>query len=263
MLAVPTLLWAAAVGTMWFKQESLLFVPQPLASDYRFDLPDTQEEWVDVPGARLHALHLRQPLVSGQRSTRGIVFFLRGNSGNLASWFTNPAFWRRSGYDVFMLDYRGFGKSTGRIESEAQLHDDVLRAWQQVAPEYAGKKRVIYGRSLGSGLAAHLATQVPADLLVLVSPYQSMVQLAEEFYPWVPQAVLRYPLRTDQYLPQVHERVLIVHGVRDALIPVAHAQRLQSLNQQAHLLLLPEAGHADVHQFGDYTQALLQELARL
>jgi uncharacterized protein len=69
-------------------------------------------------------------------------------------------------YDLFIIDYRGYGKSTGRIESEVQLHADVRAAWEAIAPRYRGKPIVIYGRSLGTGLAASLATagSVPAHL---------------------------------------------------------------------------------------------------
>jgi pimeloyl-ACP methyl ester carboxylesterase len=260
VLSLAAALWAAAVGYMWSRQESLLFFPQTLAPTYHFELADTAEETVQVPGATLHALHLRQP---AGRATRGLVFFLHGNAGNLATWFTSPDFWLRTGYDVFMLDYRGFGKSTGHIDNEAQLHDDVRRAWDQVAPEYAGRKRVIYGRSLGTGLATHLATQVPADLLVLVSPYESIQKLTGDLYPWIPRAALRYPLRTDLWLPQVTEPIFILHGEQDTLIPIRHAEHLQTLNPRAQLLRLPGAGHGDVQQFKAYTEALAQQLGAL
>jgi pimeloyl-ACP methyl ester carboxylesterase len=260
LIVVPALLWAAAVSTLWSRQESLLFVPERLAPAYQFKLVDTVEETVPVPGATLHALHLRQPAGKG---TRGLVFYLHGNAGSLATWFTNTDFWLNTGYDVFMLDYRGFGKSTGHIESEAQLHDDVRRAWDQVAPQYAGRKRVIYGRSLGTGLAAQLAAEVPADLLVMVSPYESMSHLVGDLYPWVPGLALRYPLRTDQWLPKVKSKVFIVHGEQDSLIPIAHAEHLLALNPRAQLLRLPGAGHGDVQQFSAYTQGLTAQLQGL
>lgn len=263
LVMIPVLLWTAAVGTLWWKQESLLFAPQPLPPDMPMTLTDIKEEWVDVPGARLHALHLRQPIVDGRPSTHGVVFFLHGNGGNLASWFTNPAFWRNSGFDLFMLDYRGYGKSTGQIASEAQLHDDMLRAWQQVAPEYQGLKHVIYGRSLGTGLATKLAAEVQPDLLVLVSPYYSMKDVATEQYPWVPSFILRYPLPTHTWLPQVQGQVFIVHGEKDTLIPFAHAKRLQALKPGTELLALPETGHNDVQRFDAYTEALRDHLLAL
>lgn len=263
LVLLPALCWATAVGYIWSRQEKLLFFPEPLAPSHAFQTADTQEEWVNVPGARLHALHLRQPVVNGQRLTRGIVFYLHGNAGNVATWFTNADFWRRSGYDLFMLDYRGYGKSSGHIENEAQLLDDVMRAWQQVAPEYQGLKHVIFGRLLGSGLATYLATQVPTDLLLLVSPYTSIEAMAQTHYPWVPGAVLRYPLHTDRRLPDVKAKVVIFHGERDTLIPIGHAEQLQAIKPQAVLLRFPQAGHGDIHKLPAYTEALMAQLQSL
>jgi pimeloyl-ACP methyl ester carboxylesterase len=249
--------YAAVVALLWWRQEALLFHPQVLAQNHRFDLPaDAQEVWVDVPGARLHALHLRLP------QPRGVVFFLHGNAGSLQTWFVNTDLYRRQNLDLFMLDYRGFGKSSGRIESEAQLMADVRAAWAQIAPLYAGKTRVFYGRSLGTGLAAQLAAEVQPELTVLVSPYTSMAALAAEKYPWVPGAVLRYPLRTDTALPRVQGRVLLAHGGRDTLIPPAHSERLRMLQARAELLWVPEAGHGDIHEHAVYLRGLAAVLAR-
>ena len=256
-LAVAVGLYAAVLALLWWRQEALLFHPQVLAPDHRFEVSaDVHEVWVDVPGARLHALHLRLP------QPRGVVFFLHGNAGSLQNWFVNAGFYRQQNFDLFMLDYRGFGKSSGRIESEAQLRADVRAAWAQVAPQYAGKVRVFYGRSLGSGLAAQLAAEVQPELTVLVSPYSSLAALAGEIYPWVPGALLRYPLRTDAALPQVQGRVLLVHGQRDTLIPPVHSQRLQAVQPRAEVLWLPEAGHGDIQNHPRYLEGFAAALAR-
>jgi uncharacterized protein len=258
---------AAVLGTyllvltlIWWGQERLLFHPQTLPADHRFNLPDdVQEVWVDVPGAKLHALHLRQP------RPQGLVFFLHGNAGNLQDWFVNSDFYRQQNLDLLMLDYRGYGKSTGRIQNEAQLHADVMAAWQSLAtlPQYLGKQRIIFGRSLGTGLAAHLAAQVQPDLTVMVSPYFSMLAMAQDHYPWVPSALSRYPLRTDQVLAGVKGPVLLIHGGVDTLINPSHSQRLKALVPQAELLLLPAAGHNDVQAFAPYGDALKAAFTKL
>ncbi len=248
---VALALYAAVLALLWWGQEKLLFMPEKLPATHRFDVgTDVHETWVDVPGARLHALHLRRP------APAGLAFYLHGNAGSLEGWFVNVDLYRRANFDLFMIDYRGYGKSSGRIQSQAQLLDDVRAAWAQVAPHYAGLRRVIIGRSLGSGLAAQLAAEVQPEHLVLASPYASMAQMAAELYPWVPQALLRYPLRTDLILPQVRSPVLLIHGARDDFIAPAHAQRLAALAPQARLLLLPQAGHNDLQMYPAYLQAL-------
>jgi pimeloyl-ACP methyl ester carboxylesterase len=162
-----------------------------------------------------------------------------------------------------MMDYRGFGKSTGQIESEAQLRADVRAVWDFVAPQYVGKKLVVYGRSLGSGLAAGLSAaltddaakgSVIVDMTVLVSPYSSMSTLTGQIYPYVPQVVLRYPLRTDQLVQLIKSPLLLIHGDRDTLIPPSHSLALKAIAKPARLLLVPGAGHSDVHKSDAYLQ---------
>ncbi|MGQ3053976.1 MAG: alpha/beta hydrolase, partial [Roseateles sp.] len=258
LLLLPLLAWLAAVALLWWKQESLLFFPQALPADTRLATePDVHERLVDVPGAKLSVLELRLP------EPRGVVFFLHGNAGNLQSWFTDIEIYRRTGFDLVMPDYRGYGKSTGRIESEAQLHADVMAVWRSVAPRYAGKRIVIYGRSLGTGLAAELAASVQPDLTVLVSPYASMAGLARRYYPWVPALALRYPLRTDRVIERIHGPVLLVHGDGDEVIPFAESAKLQAVLPQARLLRIEGGGHNDLQQLSAYRQAMAEALESL
>lgn len=256
-------IYAALLAFMWFRQESLMFYPVPLPADYRLATePDVHERTVAVDGAQLSVLQLKLP------DPKGVVFFLHGNAGNLAGWFTNTAFYRQANFDLVMPDYRGYGKSTGRIASPAQLRADVRAVWDSIAAQYQGRRIVLYGRSLGTALAADLAAQLSAegrkpDLTVLVSPYASLRELTAEFYPWVPGAFLRYPLDNGLHLPAVAGPVLLVHGERDTLIGVHHARRLHQLVPSARLFVVPEAGHNDIHEFPLYRQELLQALARL
>jgi hypothetical protein len=245
------------LGAVYWQQESLLFAPEPLPADHVFSIADATEVRIDVPGATLSALHLRLP------DPKGVVFFLHGNGGNLSTWFTSSEFYRRANFDLFMLDYRGYGKSTGRIESEAQLRADVRAAWGWLAPRYAGKPAVVYGRSLGSALAAGLAAEVRPALTVLVSPYCSMGELARLHYPLLPTMLLRYPLSTCDDVAALHSPLLLLHGEQDALIPIVHSERILARASGAELVRVPGAGHGDVHGFDIYTEALMRRLALL
>lgn len=259
-------LYGGALAWLWFRQETLLFAPTVLPADQPLALaPDIHEVAIEVPGARLSALHLRLP------EPKGVVFFLHGNGGSLATWFVNPEYYRRVNFDLFMIDYRGFGKSTGKIESEAQLRSDVRAAWATVAARYAGRKVVIYGRSLGSGLAAGLSAELSAelsasrvpDLTVLVSPYRSMAALAGDHYAWVPQAVLRYPMRTDALIDRVRSPLLLIHGERDPLIAPRHSEALKVLAPHATVLRVPGAAHNDLQDFDVYLGAFARALLAL
>jgi uncharacterized protein len=256
LAAAAAALWLLIVALLWWQQERLLFLPTPLAADHRFEFgADVHEVWVEVPGARLNALHLRNP------KPRGVVFFLHGNAGNLQSWAAATDFYRQQNFDMFMLDYRGYGKSTGRIESQAQLEADVRAAWQGIASQYSGLRRVIAGRSLGTGLAAILSAEVQPEVTLLISPYQSMLALMQDHYAWVPGAVLRYPLRTDESLARVKSAIVLVHGQVDALIGVHHSQRLLEAAPTARLVQIEQAGHNDLQAFAAYFTALSQAMS--
>ena len=254
--------YVMAIGGLYFFQENLLFQPvvipasQPLAA-LKTQGEGVREFTVAVPGATLSGLQLKLP------NPKGVVFFLHGNGGNLDEWFINTEIYRKNNMDLVMIDYRGFGKSTGQIESEAQLHSDARAAWDFIAPQYVGKKRVVYGRSLGTGLAAGLSAELTddaakrgaiVDMTVLVSPYSSMSALTGQIYPYVPQRVLRYPLRTDQIVQRIKSPLLLMHGDQDTFIPPSHSKTLKALVPQARLLLVTGAGHNDIHTFEGYLQ---------
>ena len=254
--------YGAVLGWLWFNQEKLLFVPTVLPVDRPLaQAPDIHELNIDVPGARLSALHLQLP------NPKGVVFFLHGNGGSLESWFVNADFYRRANFDLVMFDYRGYGKSTGQIESEAQLRQDVRTAWATVAPRYAGKKVVFCGRSLGSGLAAGLSVELAKrgapNLTVLVSLYSSMAALSRDHYPWVPSLVLRYPMRTDQLVGSIDNPLLLIHGSEDSLIAPRHSDVLKALAPRAGLLRIAGAGHNDLQKFDAYRSGFADALSRL
>jgi uncharacterized protein len=266
LVAVPALgaaLYAAALAYLWFRQERLLFEPEPLPADESlFSDADVREFMVDVPGAKLSVAQLKLP------DPRGVVFYLHGNSGNLRKWFVGLDAFRELNFDVVMMDYRGYGRSTGRIESELQLHADVQAVWNQIAQQYEGKRIVISGQSLGTGLAAHLSAQLcsagfPPDLLLLISAYSSMHAVADQHYPWVPSRVLRYPLRTVDHAGKLNCPVMLVHGDQDELIPHHHSEAIRAVLPQCQLVLLEGAGHSDVHEHPSFREHLSSALASI
>jgi uncharacterized protein len=248
--------YTAAIGWLWFRQESLLFEPTPLPADQPLvDAPDVQERWVEVPGARLSTAQLRLP------EPRGVVFFLHGNSGNLKEWLVDVDAFRQVNFDVVMFDYRGFGKSSGCIESESQLRADVRAVWAEFAGQYEGKRVVISGQSLGTALAAGLAAELCAAgrapaLTLLVSPYSSMRALADELYPWVPRKVLRYPLHTAEHAALLSGPLMLIHGDKDELIGIHHSHALRTAAPAAQFLCVEGAGHSNLHKFPSFREAV-------
>ncbi|MDP3619931.1 MAG: alpha/beta fold hydrolase [Ramlibacter sp.] len=263
LLAAVGAVYSAAIGYLWFRQERLLFEPVPLPAEQPLTTDaDVHESWIDVPGARLSAAHLKLP------NPRGVVFFLHGNSGNLRDCVTELDAFREVNFDVVMFDYRGYGKSSGCIASEEQLRADVSTVWAAFASQYEGKPVVISGQSLGTALAAGLAAELceagkaPA-LTYLVSPYSSMSELADELYPWVPRQVLRYPLHTAKHAARLSGKLMLIHGDKDELIGIHHSHALRTAAPAAQFLCVEGAGHGDVHKFPSFRKALSGALAVL
>ncbi len=257
--SIAAVFYGGMLAVLYLSQERLLFRATVLPGDHRFEFSQPFEEIrIPVPGAVLDALYFPQ------QDSRGLVFFLHGNAGNVETWTTGLDFYRRVGYDLFMLDYRGYGKSTGSMRSEAELHADVRAAWDAIAPRYRGKPVVVYGRSLGSGLAASLARDVHPALLVLVSPYTSIAAAAKRSYPLAPEWLLKYPLRTDAIIGEVTSPVVLLHGRDDALIPSSDSERLRALARSpVDLVLIDGAGHNDIHRFPAYVDAIAARLQHL
>ena len=120
VIATPILMIGVFFSYLYVSQESIIFAGTTLSRDHQFafDVP-FEEITIPVSGAEISVLHFQQP------NPRGLIFFLHGNGGNLDSWTSNVDYYRRVNYDLFIFDYRGYGKSTGHVQSEKQLHDDV------------------------------------------------------------------------------------------------------------------------------------------
>ncbi|TGD81860.1 alpha/beta hydrolase [Hymenobacter wooponensis] len=258
ILGLGAVLYVAICLLLYFQQERLLFFPNKLAKDYRFRFPGRFEErWITTAdGTKLHGL------LFPADSSQGLIFYLHGNGGALDSWGDVATTYTRLGYDVFLLDYRGYGKSEGRISSQQQLLADADTAYQQLLKEYPEERVVLLGYSLGTGVAAWLAAHHQPKLLVLQAPYASMRATARQHYPWVPGLVVRYPLATDKVLPQVKAPIVIFHGDQDEIIDYRTTLKLKDLlKPQDQFITLPGVGHNGMTENLVYRRLIQQLLA--
>lgn len=251
LFAIPAS-YVLACSALYFSQDSLVFRPEPLAADFRFEFPQTFSEInLPVDGATLNALHF------STSNPKGVVLFFHGNAGSLRRWGEVAESFTTRGYDLFIFDYRGYGKSTGKIASEKQLLDDAAQVFRYVSQRYAAQSIVLYGRSLGTGLAAQIALRHPAKMLILETPYVSLKDLTAQFYPLVPGFLIKYPLRTDLALPQIGIPVYLFHGTADEVIPYESSQRILSLiRSPKELVTIPGGAHDGLRLTPVYNAAL-------
>jgi pimeloyl-ACP methyl ester carboxylesterase len=240
LLRIGALLYVAVLTLLYFQQERLLFFPTRLPADFRFRFDNRfAERWITAPdGTRLHGL------LFPADSAQGLIFYLHGNGGALDSWGEVAAAYTRLGYSVFLLDYRGYGKSSGTIRSQEQFLADVDAAYQQLLPAFPEARTTILGYSLGTGAAAWLAARHHPLRLILQAPYVSMRLMARQHYPWVPGFIVRYPLYTAAVLLHVRCPIVIFHGDQDEVIDYQTTLQLQArLKPGDEFITLPGAGH--------------------
>ena len=152
-----------------------------------------------------------------------------------------------------MLDYRGFGKSTGK-RGEKEMLNDMQFIYEKLKEEYKEDHLIIYGRSMGSGFASKLAADNRPRYLILDAPYYSFRKVVERLLPILPiSLVLRFHLRTDKWMDAVKCHTYIIHGTKDRLIPISHSEKLQKINPRLITLIRIHGGHHnDLPSFDEY-----------
>jgi pimeloyl-ACP methyl ester carboxylesterase len=240
-------------AVFYFFQHYFFFRPEilPKNFEYRYPFPFEEVNFEMEDGGEINALHFKIP------NALGVVFYLKGNSRSLKGWGKFARDFVSKGYDFFMIDYRGFGKSSGK-RTETMLYNDAQTVYKWLCSQYPEDEIVLYGRSLGSGIAARIASWNNPRMLILDSPYYSFLYYIRSFAFFLPlRWLLRYKIRTDQFIRKITCPVFILHGDRDRLIPHQHSVMLQ---QEAPdivtLYTIPGGGHNDLPDFAEYHEFL-------
>lgn len=250
LLITAFTLYLVLLLAVYYFQERMIFQSSRLPSEQRFtfEVP-FEKHMVDTEdGERLSALFFPAPGIS-----KGVVLYLHGNRGSLKRWAAYHQTFNRLGYDFFIIDYRGYGKSTGR-PSETGLYQDARAAYQWLLERYAPENITIYGRSLGTGVATFLAQNYKAERLILETPYTSMpcVIRAQVMLP-LPDRIFRIEFPNQERLKSVNTPVLIFVGGRDKLIPWCCSSPLATLlGDEGRFIQVEGAGHKNLAHFTEY-----------
>jgi len=207
---------------LYFYQESILFFPEKLEQDYQFQFANEfiEKNIITDSGTIINTLLFQQ------ENSKGVIFYLHGNGGSLRSIGNESENFLPLGYDVFLIDYPGYGKSSSIITNQQELYEDVQNVYDDLKVSYTEDKIVIIGYSIGTGIAAHLASNNNPDKLVLHAPYYSMTDMMRRNYPIIPTFILRYDLATNEYLKNCEIPVYLFHGVDDDVIPIESSEML-------------------------------------
>lgn len=158
---------------------------------------------------------------------KGAILFFHGNFGDVSGWGAYGADFAALGYDFYIFDYPGYGKSDGKISSQQQLFASADAMSRYVLAQHPPRKLAMIGYSIGSGIAAQQAAKWDAARLILLAPYFSFERLAHEKIPFVPKFLIRYKIPTAEFLQAARgTQITLIHGAADDLIPVHHSYDL-------------------------------------
>lgn len=252
-------IYAAVLILLFFVQEKLLFFPEKLEKNYSFNFAQAYEEinFKTKDGVLLNGLLFKA------KESKGLIFYLHGNAGSLASWGDIAPFYNDLGYDIFLLDYRGFGKSGGKMKNQTQAFEDVQLVYNQLKENYLEENIVVLGYSLGTGLATKIAATNHPRMLVLQAPYYSLVDVMQHKYPFIPGFLLKYPFKTNEHIQHCQMPIVILHGDQDEVIYHGSSEKLKAyLKPEDQVVFLKGQGHNGMTDNVDYRQKIKKLLKK-
>ena len=237
----------------YFFQEKLIFYPEELSQDYKYTLTGDFEEinLTTVDNAIINALHLKVD------DTKGVILYFHGNAGNLERWSKVVSFFTQFDYDVFVIDYRNYGKSTG-VFNEEKMFKDAQLCYDYVKGKYKENDIVVYGRSLGTTFATKVASNNSPKQLILEAPFFSLLDIAKQRYSLIPSFLLKYKFQTDKYIKKVKCSVTIFHGTDDWVTPYEGGKRLfdEVIIDNKQFITIENAGHNNLIEYDLYKEKL-------
>lgn len=239
----------------YFGQHYFFFRPEllPSAFEYEYEFPVHERSFEMDDGGVVNAIHFEVP------NSKGVVYYLKGNSRSIKGWGKFAKDFLGKGYDFFLMDYRGFGKSRGR-RTEQTLYDDALHVYEQLKNKYGEKNLVVFGRSFGTGMAAYVASVGQPRMLILDSPYYTFRYQISRFLGWIPlRFLLRYQIPTVRFLKKCRCPAYILHGDRDFIISYKQGVMLAE-ETHAQLITVEGGRHNNLPEQAAYQEELYRLL---
>ncbi len=247
-------LYVMITTSLYFLQERILFLPTVLAQDYEYHFNHPFEELFlkTDENTVINALHFKA------ENPKGVILYFHGNAGDLSRWGTVAEYFVEKDYDVLIMDYRTYGKSTGKLSEDALYHDAQF-CYDYLKDRYAESEITIYGRSLGTGIATYLASKHQPKRLILETPYYSMVDVAKRRFPIIPvKQLLLYELPSFKFIKNVKCSITMFHGTNDKVIPIESAKKLfRSIpNKNITLNIIEGGSHNNLSNFEAYKKVM-------
>ena len=233
ILKILLIIYITICGLLFFFQEKLIFIPEKLDKYFEFTF---NREFEEINVKTKDNIILNGLLFKADNS-KGLIFYLHGNAGSVRTWGEVAKTYTDLNYDVFMLDYRGYGKSEGKITNEELLYQDLQTVYDELKSKYDESKIVVLGYSIGTGLAAKIASVNNPKLLILQAPYYSLTDLMKHTLPIIPTFILKYKFETNKFITDCKMPVIIFHGNQDEVIYYNSSVKLKGLMKKSDSLI--------------------------
>lgn len=233
---------------LYFLQDYILFHPVSLKKEHKYDFTEKHKD-INIRINENSNLNIVQ-FFSTDTITKGVVLYFHGNKKNIEWYAKYPPYFTRHGYEVWMIDYPGFGKSTGKL-TEKNLYDWAGYLYKFANARFSSDSIIIYGKSMGTGIAAELASRQTCKRVILETPYYNYPSVVKHYLPFYPvDWMIHYKIPTYRFIQQVKAPITIFQGTDDRLVTYENASRLKEyLKSSDEFLTIEDGSHNDLFEF--------------
>ncbi len=239
----------AVIGILFYTfQEKIIFNPTKIEPESSYGLKHAHVPvWISIDESSKSFL---AQFNTTKTNKKGVVLYFHGNKGNIKRYERFVDRFNNNGYDVWMIDYPGYGKSTGEL-TEANLYEQSLQLYKLARTQFNPDQIIIYGKSMGTGMASQLASVRDCKRLILETPYYSMQSLIGMYMWMYPlKSMLKYHFYTNEYLLKVTAPITIMHGTNDGVIPYRNAVRLAAILKPIdEFITIQNGAHRNLNDF--------------
>jgi pimeloyl-ACP methyl ester carboxylesterase len=260
-IKIVIVVYALIGSALYLLQDKLLLHPVVVSKDsaYSFNQP-YKESFIAIDEST--EINLIQ-FAAVDSIPKGVVLYFHGNKTNISRYAPYAKKFTSKGFDVWMIDYPGFGKSTGKF-TEPIVYESAIQLYKLARTKYSPQQIIIYGKSLGTCVASQLASIRDCRNLILETPYYGLVDLVKTlFWIYPVEQMIHYQFPTYAYLPKVSAPITIFHGTDDGVIPLRNAKKLEKLLKPAdHFIIIEKGSHNNLNDFKlmqDALNSLLQK----
>ena len=254
VLKVAVIAYLACGITLYFLQEKFLFHPKKLPADYIFSFQQPFKE-INLPVSSEKNISIIQFTVPDSLR-KGVVLYFHGNRRNIERYASYAVNFTRNNYEVWMIDYPGFGKTTGK-RTEETMYADAAMIYKMARSKFSKDHIIIYGKSLGTGVATQLASVSDCKRVLLETPYYNIDALLKHYafiYPVSRMSKFHFP--SNQYIKKIESPVTLFHGTKDEVIPYKQAVRLAKENPGVLLVTIEGGRHNNLNDSPAFQQQL-------